>query len=74
MKDHKDGWTAIAEGLLEYETLTGDDIDALLRGEELVRPESEDDDEGPAPAVPVIGKRKKKKGPEGDFGGEPEPA
>ena len=74
MTEHKDGWTAIAEGLLEYETLTGADIDALLRGEELVRPESEDDDEGPAPAVPVIGKRKKKKGPEGDFGGEPEPA
>jgi cell division protease FtsH len=31
----------IAEALLEYETLTGKDVDALLRGEELVREDPE---------------------------------
>jgi cell division protease FtsH len=31
----------IAEALLEYETLSGKDVDALLRGEELVREDSE---------------------------------
>jgi cell division protease FtsH len=29
----------IAEALLEYETLTGKDVDALLKGEEIVRKE-----------------------------------
>ncbi len=38
----------LAKALLEYETLTGDEINALLRGEEIVRPESET----PAPPPP----------------------
>ncbi|MEO1473469.1 MAG: hypothetical protein AAFS03_05945, partial [Pseudomonadota bacterium] len=60
-------------GLLEYETLTGDEINNLLDGRPPERPDLDDDNDGPSSAVPVIGK-KRRKGPEGDFGGEPEPA
>ena len=74
MTDFKDEWVAIAEGLLEYETLTGEEINNLLKG---VKPTRKDDDEdmpGPSSAVPITGKKKKDK-PEGDMGdGSPEPA
>ena len=73
MTDHQGQWSAIAEGLLEYETLTGEEIDDLLNGKPPERPDLDDGDEGPSSAVPVIGK-KRKSGPKGDFGGEPEPA
>ena len=35
----------IAKGLLEYETLTADDIDLLLRGKKPKRPKDDDDNE-----------------------------
>ncbi|MCL4134334.1 UNVERIFIED_CONTAM: hypothetical protein GTU68_058945 [Idotea baltica] len=72
MTDHFDDWAAIAEGLIEYETLTGGEIAELIKGNPPERPDLDDEETGPSSAVPVIGKRKKKKkGPEGDFGGEP---
>ena len=70
----------IGEGLLEYETLTGDEIKALLKGKPPIR--DFDDDSGgakaTASAVPSTGKAKKakpKKGDEPDTGGmEPQPS
>jgi cell division protease FtsH len=44
--EHLDELHTLANGLLEYETLARDDIDKILRGEEIVRPS---DDETPAP-------------------------
>ncbi len=70
LRDYKNEWTAIAEGLLEYETLTGEEINDLLNGKPPARPDASDDDSGPSSAVPVIGKRK----PRGSTGGAPEPA
>ena len=56
-------------------SLTGEEIDALLRGEKPDRPDPSEDEEGPGSAVPVIGKKRKPKAEGGeDFGGEPKPA
>ncbi|MEM6900773.1 MAG: ATP-dependent zinc metalloprotease FtsH [Pseudomonadota bacterium] len=71
LKEYDKEWTAIAEGLLEYETLNGDEIVTLANGGTIDRPDS-DDDMGPTSAVPVIGKRKPKGG--GLGGATPKPA
>ncbi|MEO0956774.1 MAG: ATP-dependent zinc metalloprotease FtsH [Pseudomonadota bacterium] len=59
LKDYEKEWTAIAEGLLEYETLTGEEINDLIDGKPPERPDA-DGGGTPASAVPVIGKRKPK--------------
>ncbi len=46
---------AIAEGLLEYETLTGDEIRGIMEGKAPVR-ESDDDNSSKASGVPKAGK------------------
>ena len=75
MTEFKEEWTAIAEGLLEYETLSGHEIDELLKGNPPERPDLDDDEPAPSSAVPIIGKRRKPKDDPGpDFGGEPSPA
>ena len=75
MTEHRSEWEAVAEALLEYETLTGDEIQDLLKGIKPDRPDDEDDKPGPSSAVPVTGAKKKKKSDEGDVGdGSPEPA
>jgi cell division protease FtsH len=71
MTETRHEWEAIALGLLEYETLSGDEIAELLKGNKPTRPDLDDDNTGPASAVPVIGKRRK---PSGEAGlGDPEP-
>ena len=70
----------LAKGLLEYETLSGDDIKALLRGESLHRPE-EDEDQPPQDSrghasspIPSTGQGKASgKGRPGDLNPEPQP-
>ena len=74
MTEHRHEWEAIATGLLEYETLSGEEIAELLKGNPPSRPDVSDDDAGPASAVPVIGKRKKPKEDGGLGGAEPKPA
>ncbi len=65
----------LAEGLLEYETLTGSEITKVIAGEPLRRGSDEDDSDsgGSAPSVASIPKIKKPKGsPDGGF--EPKPS
>jgi len=63
----------IAKALLEYETLTGDEVNALLRGETIIRPEDEPPGEsGHKSSVPSAGKSKKDKGAPG-MDPEPQP-
>ena len=63
-------FVAIAEGLLEYETLTGDEIRALIRGEKPSRDLGDDSTPHRGSAVPSTGTRKD--GPAGNKGNEPE--
>nr|WP_321443572.1 ATP-dependent zinc metalloprotease FtsH [uncultured Cohaesibacter sp.] len=71
LTDYKDQLVSIAEGLLEYETLSGDEIRGLIDGKPPVR----EDDEAPVTskgsAVPTAGSVKK--GGEPDGGMEPQP-
>ena len=51
-----DDWEAISQALLEYETLTGEEIDQLLKGEKIVREDPNDNPDNQAPSsVPVTG-------------------
>jgi cell division protease FtsH len=62
---------AVAKALLEYETLTGDELKEIIAGRTIVRP---DDDQPTTPrgtAVPSTGKGRPKKEP--DAGLEPQP-
>ncbi|MFY0617066.1 ATP-dependent zinc metalloprotease FtsH [Shimia sp.] len=65
----------LAQGLLEYETLTGDEIKRVLNGEPPSSGDDSDDDtdEGNAPSVTAIPKTKPRSKPSGDGGMEPEP-
>ncbi|XWN32182.1 MAG: ATP-dependent zinc metalloprotease FtsH [Devosia sp.] len=62
----------IAKGLLEYETLSGEEIRNLLKGKAPVRESTDDDPTPRASAVPTTGASKPRKSP-GDGGLEPQP-
>ena len=67
----------LAQGLLEYETLTGEEIARVMRGEPPHAPDDEDGGskvEEKKPSLTAIPKAKKKSGPSGDGGMEPEPS
>jgi cell division protease FtsH len=74
---HKKGWIAIAEGLLEYETLTGDEIKQIIAGEKPSRDLGDDTPPSRGSAVPKAGasggRRKKSGGEEPEGGMEPQP-
>ncbi len=74
LTDHKDEWERLAEGLLEYETLTGAEIQRVMDGEPPHKGDDEDDepDDGVA-SVTAIPKTKPKAKPSGDGDMEPEP-
>ncbi|HUS53694.1 MAG TPA: ATP-dependent zinc metalloprotease FtsH, partial [Thermohalobaculum sp.] len=75
LTEHREEFERLAQGLLEYETLTGEEIIKVIAGEKIVR--SDDGDVPPATgdgshaAVPKAGKPKRDLGGEG--GMEPQP-
>jgi len=71
----RDAWIAVAEGLLEYETLSGEEIQAIIRGEKPARDLGDDTPPSRGSTVPKAGVRKegKKGGEEPDAGLEPQP-
>ncbi|WP_099865381.1 ATP-dependent zinc metalloprotease FtsH [Pararhizobium haloflavum] len=72
-KQH-DAFVAIAEGLLEYETLTGEEIKAIIRGEKPSRDIGDDTPPTRGSAVPKAGGSKKEtKGKGEEPGMEPQP-
>ncbi|MBP1885269.1 ATP-dependent zinc metalloprotease FtsH [Sinorhizobium mexicanum] len=72
-KNHE--FVALAEGLLEYETLTGDEIKSLIRGEKPARDLGDDTPPHRGSAVPSAGTKKEAgaKGEEPEGGFEPQP-
>lgn len=57
LTEKRDAWERVAKALLEFETITGDEIKALMNGETIVRADDSDNtDEGPSSSVPLIGK------------------
>ncbi|MGY6705833.1 ATP-dependent zinc metalloprotease FtsH [Roseinatronobacter sp.] len=76
LTEHADDLENLAQGLLEYETLTGPEIKRVMRGEPLNR--DDDDANTPSsgtPSVAAIPKtRGRKRGDESGDGMEPEPS
>ncbi|MFP6696054.1 MAG: ATP-dependent zinc metalloprotease FtsH [Alphaproteobacteria bacterium] len=72
LTENIDALHAVAKALLEYETLNGEEVATLLRGETIDRPDEvePDEDNSAATSVPPSSKPKK---PEGPGGLEPEP-
>ena len=73
LTDNRADWEMIAEGLLEFETLSGDEIKDLLNGK---RPNRESTIDPPTPrgsAVPTAGKPRPRGGGTGGMEPEPQP-
>ena len=71
----KKDWIALAEGLLEYETLSGEEIKQLIAGSKPARDMGDDTPPSRGSAVPKAGStRGKKKGSEPEGGMEPQPS
>ena len=70
---NRDKLEAITQALMEFETITGDEVNALMRGERIVRAADDEESKGPAgPAVPAAGKMRPR--PESGTGSlEPQP-
>ena len=72
LTERRDDLERVAQALLEYETLTGDEILAIMRGERLERPlDMPPPPAAPTPAVPIVGDVRLR--PRG-FGPDPAPA
>ncbi|MEO0677729.1 MAG: cell division protein FtsH, partial [Pseudomonadota bacterium] len=76
LTEHNDEWENLAQGLLEYETLTGPEIRKVMNGEAITR--GDDDDDGDTTGTPSItsipkAKGRKKDSPPSEGGLEPEP-
>ena len=70
---NRDKLESITQALMEFETITGDEVNALMRGERIVRAADDEESKGPAgPAVPAAGKMRPR--PESGTGSlEPQP-
>ena len=56
LTERNDDWEKLSQALLEYETLTGDEINTLLEGGKIVREDPSDADDTPPPSsVPSTG-------------------
>ncbi len=74
LNDERDDLEKLSQALLEYETLSGDEVNALLRGEEIHSPDEPEENTPPgdggrrSASVPSSGSKSR---PSGGFGPEP---
>ena len=80
LTDRRQDMEQVALALLEYETLSGEEVRALLRGESIYRPEPSEPDAGKGKdgggrrsSVPTTGKKTSDHPPAGSLGPEPQP-
>ncbi|MBI1263298.1 MAG: ATP-dependent zinc metalloprotease FtsH [Alphaproteobacteria bacterium] len=75
LEEKREDWERLAQGLLEYETLTGPEITNLLKGQPPVRdatvPPKADDNTPPAGAVPEVGEDEDEIAAPGGLGPKP---
>jgi len=64
LTEKQEEWERLAQGLLEYETLTGEEIKRVMNGQP--PKEGKDDDEGSSPSLTAVPKAKPKAKPSGD--------
>ena len=67
LNEHMDELHAVSEALLEYETLSGDEVHNIVRGETIVRKDDDDTEQGAGgsrSSVPTSGR---------PLGGTPDP-
>ncbi|RLJ60579.1 membrane protease FtsH catalytic subunit [Litoreibacter meonggei] len=76
LTEKNEEWERLAQGLLEYETLTGSEIAKVIAGQPLNRGDDEEDDtpDSGTTSVAAIPKTRKPKTPKSDGGMEPEPS
>jgi cell division protease FtsH len=72
LHDRIDELHTLAKALLEYETLSGDEVAAALRGEKIVR-ESPEDTQSPKPPASSVPSAGRPRGGEGGLRPEPQP-
>jgi cell division protease FtsH len=70
LKKKKKDWEALSQGLLEYETLSGDEIKDLIAGKP---PRRDQGDDTPPPRGGAVPKTGKSRGPKEDGAGDMEP-
>jgi cell division protease FtsH len=71
---NRDKLEAITQALMEYETIGGEEVQGLMRGEKIVRAVDDEESKGPAgPAVPAAGKMRPPRPEPGAGGLEPQP-
>ncbi|MEL6549316.1 MAG: ATP-dependent zinc metalloprotease FtsH [Pseudomonadota bacterium] len=74
LTEHQDEWENLAQGLLEYETLTGPEIRKVMNGEAITRGDDDDDgDKTGTPSITSIPKAKGRKKDTPPSGGDLEP-
>jgi cell division protease FtsH len=71
---NRDKLEAITQALMEYETISGEEVQGLMRGEKIVRALDDEEAKGSAgPAVPAAGKMRPPRPEPGTGGLEPQP-
>ena len=77
LSEHRDDLDRLATALLEFETLSGDEVDTILKGGTICRPEASNSEttrgSGTRSSMPPSGKRSGPEATHGGLGAEPQP-